>query len=71
MLCVCCVWCRLSERLIWMGAMFIIAFGFFVLIPMGDEYPSITAEGQPETCLLCQTVLLVCVYVCVCVCVCV
>ena len=28
-----------------MVAMFIIAFGFFALIPMGSEYPAITMQG--------------------------
>lgn len=36
---------RLSERLVWMVAMFIIAFGFFTLIPMGNKYPSLMPEG--------------------------
>lgn len=28
-----------------MAAMFFIAFGFFALLPMGNEYPSVTPEG--------------------------
>jgi ceroid-lipofuscinosis MFS transporter 7 len=35
----------LSERLLWMVAMFIIAFGFFSLIPMGNKYPSVIPQG--------------------------
>ena len=42
-----CVMTRLSERLVWMVAMFIISFGFFALLPMGDEYPAIIPEGWP------------------------
>ena len=30
-----------------MVAMFFIAFGFFTLIPMGNDFPSVTLEGQP------------------------
>ena len=43
---------RLSERLLWMVAMFIIAFGFFSLIPMGNKYPSVIPQGvhfNPDT----------------------
>lgn len=29
-----------------MVAMFIIAFGFFTLIPMGNDFPSVTLEGE-------------------------
>lgn len=32
-----------------MIAMFIIAFGFFTLIPMGNEYPAVIPEGMLYT----------------------
>ena len=36
---------RFSERLLWMTAMFLIAFGFFILLPMGNDYPAVMPEG--------------------------
>lgn len=38
--------CRVSERVMLMVAMFIVALGFFTLIPMGNDYPSVQPAGK-------------------------
>ena len=35
---------RLDERLMFMVGLFLVAFGFFALLPMGNEFPLIATS---------------------------
>ncbi len=37
-----------DERIVFMMGMFIIAFGFFAVLPMSNEYPDVIMKGEGE-----------------------